>query len=148
MSELSERSRKVETTSKFLKYLGEKAVEQAFGAAQVGLAVAAIATVGSFYRNENQNPYFSARKVSDCLVSTEWQWVPGNIGINGLAIRYVEGIKADGGKGSECLEAAKIVISEWANQDDYPLNDIDLSEINPIIRTDQHYAIPLFAHKT
>ncbi|MBX4190623.1 hypothetical protein KW794_00895 [Candidatus Saccharibacteria bacterium] len=118
-----------------------------------GIAVTALAfvaaAVSEYGPNQNQIPTFPATKIDGCYVSTDYKWVGARGGIDDLVIRNVQGVTAEGGKGSECLRAAKIVISAWANHDDYNLNNVNLNPTDPydapILRSDKYYAVPLFA---
>lgn len=92
---------------------------------------------------KGERPYFMTTKIEGCLVSDDYKWVYGTGGIDDLVIQNVTGVRSESGEGSECLAAVKKRIIFWANHDKIPLNDINSRDLNPIIRDDQPYAVPL-----
>ena len=94
-----------------------------------------------------QSSSSAVSRIGNCNVSTSWRWVipRETTGIDDLVIHNVKGVNSETGVGSKCLRAAKSVIARWANQDKIAFNQINLDQVNPIIRDDQYYAVPEFA---
>ncbi len=100
-------------------------------------------------RND-QAPYFRSFEWDGCTVSNDAKWaVPrDSTGIDDLVIRNVEGVTAEYGPGSQCLEAAKQVIIIWSKNDGITFNDIhfgpnDPKKALPIIQARAPYRVPV-----
>jgi hypothetical protein len=119
------------------------------GAATV--AAAALVTWGELKKPESQTPTFAATKVEGCYISDNWKWVKARegTGLDDLVIRNVDGPTSESGKGARCLEAAKLVIAKWADQDDIPGNNMYPllygDSLAATVYDDEWYAVPYFA---
>lgn len=114
-------------------------------------ALAIMATLTAWnetHRPKSETPTFAATKVDSCYVSDDWKWVSArpNYGIDDLVLHNVDGVTSENGNGGRCLNAARIVVKRWANNDDYSFNNIRGSvEGSPTIFALEPYAVPLFA---